>query len=287
MIILPIGERWALIALLTAFTTPRVTFVALLAGCSFAVCYTGAGRVLRSLPRRRPFGAGVGENLGALTDSGPVATAFAALPVRVPAPAAAIVGGAGLVAALLAGGAGRWWGLAAAGGYALLAGLATRAPLVGRLDWLVPPAFRAAEYAAIAVLAAKVVPDAVGAAYGLVAAIAYHHYDTVYRLRAGNPAPPRALTWAVGGHEGRVLLVAGLAAAGPDVLRGALPVVAAVIAVVVVAESIVFWSRGARPDIDDVPPPAAAAPGGRTGDGHAPRVPPAATAVAEGTGEHR
>ncbi|WP_309056986.1 CDP-alcohol phosphatidyltransferase family protein, partial [Streptomyces sp.] len=40
MIILPIGERWAMIAVLTALTSPRVVFWALIAGCAFGACYT-------------------------------------------------------------------------------------------------------------------------------------------------------------------------------------------------------------------------------------------------------
>ncbi|MFC8587780.1 CDP-alcohol phosphatidyltransferase family protein, partial [Streptomyces sp. NPDC057217] len=52
MIILPIGERWAMIAVLTAVTTPRIVFWALIVGCAFGACYTTAGRVLRSLTRK-------------------------------------------------------------------------------------------------------------------------------------------------------------------------------------------------------------------------------------------
>ncbi|MFC8886936.1 CDP-alcohol phosphatidyltransferase family protein, partial [Streptomyces cinereoruber] len=52
MIILPIGERWAMIAVLTAVTSPRIVFWALIAGCAFGACYTTAGRVLRSLTRK-------------------------------------------------------------------------------------------------------------------------------------------------------------------------------------------------------------------------------------------
>ncbi|MFI1584053.1 DUF5941 domain-containing protein [Embleya sp. NPDC020630] len=254
MIILPIGERWALIAVLTATTTPRITFVVLITGCVLAACYTSLGRVLRSLPRRTPAAAQVGEHLAALADSGPLAELVARLRLRVPAPAAALLGTAALLAVLLAGGAGEWWGLAGAGAYALCAGVAIGRPLVRRLDWVVPPIFRAAEYAAITVLAAQVVPTAVAAAFGLVAATAYHHYDTVYRLRGGYGAPPRALVWAVLGHEGRVLLVTVLAAAGSDTLRTGLIVTAGVLAAIVLAESVAFWVRGARPDIDDATP---------------------------------
>ncbi|MGW9211133.1 DUF5941 domain-containing protein [Embleya sp. NPDC055664] len=254
MIILPIGERWALIAVLTATTTPRITFVVLITGCVLAACYTSLGRVLRSLPRRTPAAPQVGEHLAALADSGPLAELVARLRLRVPAPAAALLGTAALLAVLLAGGAGQWWGLAGAGAYALCAGVAIGRPLVRRLDWVVPPIFRAAEYAAITVLAAQVVPTAVAAAFGLVAATAYHHYDTVYRLRGGYGAPPRALVWAVLGHEGRVLLVTVLAAAGSDTLRTGLIVTAGVLAAIVLAESVAFWVRGARPDIDDATP---------------------------------
>ncbi|OPC85013.1 transferase [Embleya scabrispora] len=264
MIILPIGERWALIALLTATTTPRITFVVLITGCVLAACYTSLGRVLRSLPRRTPAAPQVGEHLAALADSGPIAELVARLRPRVPAPAAALLGTAALLAVLLAGGAGEWWGLAGAGVYALCAGAAIGRPLVRRLDWVVPPIFRAAEYAAITILAAQVVPTAVAAAFGLVAATAYHHYDTVYRLRGGYGAPPRALVWAVLGHEGRVLLVTVLAAAGSNTLRTGLIVTAGVLAAIVLAESVAFWVRGARPDIDDATPvgpaPSASAP---------------------------
>jgi phosphatidylglycerophosphate synthase len=53
-IILPIGERWALIALLTALTTPRTTFTVLLIWGALAAAYTTAGRVQRSLNQTAP-----------------------------------------------------------------------------------------------------------------------------------------------------------------------------------------------------------------------------------------
>ncbi|HEY3682544.1 MAG TPA: CDP-alcohol phosphatidyltransferase family protein [Streptosporangiaceae bacterium] len=51
IIVLPIGERFALICVLAAATTPRITFIALLAWGGLAACYTLAGRVFRSLAR--------------------------------------------------------------------------------------------------------------------------------------------------------------------------------------------------------------------------------------------
>jgi phosphatidylglycerophosphate synthase len=49
VVVLPIGERWALIAILTASTTPRVVFSVLLIWGVLAAAYTTAGRVRRSL----------------------------------------------------------------------------------------------------------------------------------------------------------------------------------------------------------------------------------------------
>ncbi|WP_461030821.1 CDP-alcohol phosphatidyltransferase family protein, partial [Streptomyces sparsus] len=70
MIVLPIGERWALIAVLTALTTPRVTLTVLIAGCALAACYTTAGRVLRSVNRRSRTGPKAAAALADLTDTG-------------------------------------------------------------------------------------------------------------------------------------------------------------------------------------------------------------------------
>ncbi|EDY55930.2 LOW QUALITY PROTEIN: integral membrane transferase, partial [Streptomyces sviceus ATCC 29083] len=71
MIVLPIGERWAMIAVLTAVTTPRITFYVLLVGCAFAATYTTAGRVLRVAdPQGQadgPGGSGAGGPRGQRT----------------------------------------------------------------------------------------------------------------------------------------------------------------------------------------------------------------------------
>jgi phosphatidylglycerophosphate synthase len=274
MIVLPIGERWALIAVLTAVTTPRITFVVLLAGCALAACYTTAGRVLRSLTRRRgASGTGAtpaagtdraAQALADLADSGPLAQAVAGLTrplaARLPgfAPPLAALAGGGLLAATAAlAPAGSWWVVAAAAVYVLTSGLAVARPLKGALDWLVPPFFRAAEYGTLLALSAvSGVNEALPAAFGLVAAVAYHHYDTVYRIRGGAGAPPRALVRAAGGHEGRALLVAVLAAAlaHRTGLAVALTVLAVALALLVLTESIRFWvsaHRAGAPAVHD------------------------------------
>jgi phosphatidylglycerophosphate synthase len=261
MIVLPIGERWTLIAVLTALTTPRTTFTVLLVGCAFAACYTTAGRVLRSLARRAARTDRAARALADLADSGPlaegVALGSAALRgVRLPAftaPALALLGSAALVSAAL------WAPVgitlpAAALGYAVLAGLAVARPLKGALDWLVPPLFRAAEYTTILVLAARSEANgALPAAFGLVAAVAYHHYDTVYRIRGGTGAPPRRLVRVIGGHEGRVVVVTAAAvlwAAGQG-FTIALTALAGALALTVTTESVRFWVSSQAPAVHD------------------------------------
>lgn len=51
VVVLPIGERWALISVTVALATPRVTFLALLVWGAFAAVYTTTGRVLRTVSR--------------------------------------------------------------------------------------------------------------------------------------------------------------------------------------------------------------------------------------------
>ncbi|MFI8100452.1 DUF5941 domain-containing protein [Streptomyces sp. NPDC086023] len=259
MIILPIGERWAMIAVLTAFTTPRITFYALLVGCAFGALYTTAGRVLRSLTRKAKRTERAARALYDLTDSGPLAEP-AARAVRLPGPAVAPA----LLAALLITGAALWLPFGSstlvpfAAGYVLLAGVAVSRPLAGPLDWLVPPLFRAAEYGTVLVLAAKAgVNGALPAAFGLVAAVAYHHYDTVYRIRGGTGAPPHWLVRTTGGHEGRVLLTVVLAAvlAHTD-FPVALTALAVFVALVVLVESIRFWVSSGAPAVHDEGEPA-------------------------------
>ncbi|MGW6389254.1 DUF5941 domain-containing protein [Streptomyces sp. NPDC055103] len=259
MIILPIGERWAMIAVLTAVTTPRIVFWALIVGCAFGACYTTAGRVLRSLTRKAKRTDRAAQALADLADSGPLAELVARIPGRSGARGAGVVFAAIAAAALLF--AVLTWPFGdrqiviAAIGYVILSGAAVARPLKGALDWLVPPLFRAAEYTTVLVLAARSdSPQALPAAFGLVAAVAYHHYDTVYRIRGGTGAPPAWLVRVTGGHEGRTLLVVALAALLAD--RGddftlALTALAVAVALVVLVESIRFWVSSGAPAVHD------------------------------------
>ncbi|MFE8955868.1 DUF5941 domain-containing protein [Streptomyces althioticus] len=258
MIVLPIGERWALIAVLTAATTPRVTFWVLLAGCAFAAAYTTAGRVLRSLRGGRAED-GAARALADLADGGPL-SGLLHRPWARGGAAAAALGAVLVTGSALVWGAG-WQTVLAAVAYVICSAAAVGRPLTGRLDWLVPPLFRAAEYGTVLVLAADAeVNGALPAAYGLVSAVAYHHYDTVYRIRGDAGAPPHLLVRAIGGHEGRTLAVAVLAAVlTASGFTAALTALAVAVALVVLAESIRFWvaaHRGGAPAVHDEGEPA-------------------------------
>ncbi|MGW1607114.1 DUF5941 domain-containing protein [Streptomyces eurythermus] len=257
MIVLPIGERWAMIAVLTAATTPRVTFYALLVGCALAAAYTTAGRVLRSVTRRARRTDRAARALADLADSGPLANAVRRVFRRglpgFAVPAVALLGGAAVVACSALTDFGGALPVAGALVYVLTSALAVARPLKGSLDWLVPPLFRAAEYGTVLALAGKAgVNGALPAAFGLVAAVAYHHYDTVYRIRGNAGAPPAWLVRAIGGQEGRTLLLTVLAAVLTAAqFKAALTVIAVAVALVVLVESVRFWVSAGAPAVHD------------------------------------
>jgi phosphatidylglycerophosphate synthase len=253
MIVLPIGERWAMIAVLTAVTTPRITFYVLLVGCALAACYTTAGRVLRSVTRKARRTDRAAQALADLADNGPAASLVArSTRVRLGSPLVVALAGTAVLALSLFSGV-TWAPVAGAVVYALASGQALRRPLKGALDWLVPPLFRAAEYGTVLALAVHAhVNGALPAAFGLVAAVAYHHYDTVYRIRGNAGAPPAWLVRSIGGQEGRTLLVTVLAAAlTASQFKAALTVLAVAVALVVLAESIRFWVSAGAPAVHD------------------------------------
>ncbi|MGW1593387.1 DUF5941 domain-containing protein [Streptomyces sp. NPDC002343] len=257
MIVLPIGERWAMIAVLTAVTTPRITFYALLVGCALAAAYTTAGRVLRSVTRGARRTDRAARALADLADSGPLAHALRRVLGRglpgFAVPAVALLGGAAVVACSALTDFGGVLPVAGALVYVLTSALAVARPLKGALDWLVPPLFRAAEYGTVLALAGEAdVNGALPAAFGLVAAVAYHHYDTVYRIRGDAGASPAWLVRAIGGQEGRTLLVTALAAVLTAAqFKAALTVLAVAVALVVLVESVRFWVSAGAPAVHD------------------------------------
>jgi hypothetical protein len=123
----------------------------------------------------------------------------------------------------------------------LLAGAAAGRTEPGRFAWAAPPVLRAVEYGAIIKLVALTDADWMPACYALLALLAFHHYDAVYRLRHQRVEPPAWVRMAGGGWDGRLIAACVLAAAG--VLGPGLVVALAVGTPVLVAESVVSWLR--------------------------------------------
>ena len=113
-----------------------------------------------------------------------------------------------------------------------------------RLAWLAPPLIRLLEYGALVALAAVTDRDALPICFALVGVLAFHHYDTVYRLRHQRLAAPPWVRLAGGGWDGRLLVAGALALAGG--LRVGLLVAAVGLALVYVTESTVSWHRFGR-----------------------------------------
>ncbi len=145
-----------------------------------------------------------------------------------------------------------------------LAGLGSGHRHDGRLDWLVPPLLQLGEYVFLtAVALAGHVP--IPLLFALIAAVALHHYDVVYRLRrdaargaaaspparAPSAAPPRWIAKAGLGWEGRMLVAALGAMLSAEVF--AFAVLAVYLWVLFGWESLTGWmavaadDRGGRP----------------------------------------
>jgi hypothetical protein len=98
---------------------------------------------------------------------------------------------------------------------------------------------RALEYGVLILTAALAHGHAMRACFALLAVLAFHHYDTVYRLRQQGAAPPAWVSIAGGGWDGRIILalVALLAA----VTTAGMAVAAVLLAILFVGESVWSW----------------------------------------------
>ncbi|MEU4215695.1 DUF5941 domain-containing protein [Actinoplanes sp. NPDC026623] len=228
IVVFPIGERWALIAVLAAFANGRVALAAVVIWGLLAAAYTLGLRSLRSISMR----VGVLDTVDTSRhrDDGLLvravlsgAKAGAPLVAAVVAALAAL----GLVVGLLAGWVpagtevGRWvsggleveliraTGAAAAWlvvvtALVLGAGLPARSRHDGPLDWLIPAGLRAAEYLMVVAvgLICSVPPPIV---YLLLFMLALRHYDLTARMEKGAPGASAARAWF--GWDGRVVLL--------------------------------------------------------------------------------
>ncbi|MGX6604349.1 DUF5941 domain-containing protein [Micromonosporaceae bacterium Da 78-11] len=244
IVVFPIGERWALIAVLAAVSNGRVALVVVVAWGLLAMAYTLALRSLRSLSMR----VGVLDTVDTSRhrDDGPLVRHLlsrAGLPAPPAFAALAAFAPLALVAALLA-------GLVALDGVPLLvvavlvlvAGLAARARHSGPLDWLVPAALRAAEYLFVVAvgLIGPVPPPVV---FLLLFMLALRHYDLTARMEKG--APPGLGGGAPLGWDGRVVLLTVAAVAGFATLGEA--VLAAYVGGSFLVNAVADWRRAAGP----------------------------------------
>ena len=126
----------------------------------------------------------------------------------------------------------------------LVGGASSGRPARGRLAWAVPPLLRLAEYGTLLWCATLAGSGAVPSAFALLAALAFRHYDIVYRLRYQGVAPPEWLRMLAGGWDGRLLV--GWAFLATGALPGAFFVLAALLALVFTAESVAGWLRFTR-----------------------------------------
>jgi Family of unknown function (DUF5941)/CDP-alcohol phosphatidyltransferase len=244
-IVMPIGERWMLIALGAAFFNARVVFLALLVWGGIAAFYTLGVRLVRSQALRVP---GLGDvDIAAQRDDGWLARALARLPgpTPPPLPAAMLAFATGLALLIARAGAAG----AGAGGLGVAVVLAAAVAAVagnrshdGPLDWLVPGALRAAE---VTVVVALAVPGRAPwpLVFAELATAALFWYDLSARLdRRASPLPAR--NWALG-WDGRLLALAVAAAAGA--LPVGLAVLTGYLAVVFLAGSLTGLVAARRP----------------------------------------
>ncbi|AGZ38738.1 CDP-alcohol phosphatidyltransferase family protein [Actinoplanes friuliensis] len=234
IVVFPIGERWALIAVLAALSNGRVALTAVVVWGLLAAAYTLGLRSLRSLSMR----VGVLDTVDTSQhrDDGLLVRAvLSAAKVKAPLAATLVAALAPLVlvAAVLAGLVplgteyGTWVNgdvlvplVRADGGAAIAlvvtavlvlgAGLVARSRHGGPLDWLIPAGLRAAEYLVVVAvgLLCSVPPPVV---YLLLFVLALQHYDLTARMEKG---APDVSTHAWFGWDGRVVLLVVCALSG-------------------------------------------------------------------------
>jgi hypothetical protein len=209
IVVFPIGERWAMIALLAAVTNGRIALGALAGFGALAFLYTLSLRSLRALSMRvavlntvdtgrhrddgwlaRTVLARAGMDFPLLV--GAVLVAYAAIGVVVGDP---------LRTGILAG------GIPAV----LAAGMTARARHDRPLDWLVPAVLRGAEYLFV-VLAGLAGGVPWPLMFLLLFVLALRHYDLTARMEKG--APGTRAGAAVLGWEGRTVVLAAATLAG-------------------------------------------------------------------------
>jgi len=249
---LPIGERYLLIALTLLTRRPMLVLWALFVAVVIAVLWTQGGRVVAVLLRRDPTWAAVvpaavrGE-LDEQLDLGPLARLVGRLVGR-PSRPLFVVGLAGAAVLVVIVSLLLWTDHVAAAVAATVAGsvlvaVGWQPPVHDRLGWQAPAALWVAEALAVGVLVHHTLGVQTAAAFAYVAAVAYHRYDVVYRLRDTGTAPAAWLATAGLGTEGRLIGLLLLATLAPSAVVPVLWVAAVLLAVLYLTESATGWRR--------------------------------------------
>ena len=140
--------------------------------------------------------------------------------------------------------------LALAVAWAVLAGGASSGcSHTGRFAWAVPTLLRMLEYGTLVWMVRAESQDALPGVFVLLCAIAFRHYDIVYRLRHRREPPPDWVNWVGLGWEGRLLLVFLLVVAGT--VPWSLYAAAFLLAAVSVTESALVWVRASARGMED------------------------------------
>ena len=144
--------------------------------------------------------------------------------------------------------------LGAAIAFAVIAGgISSGCSHGGRFAWAVPTLLRLLEYGTLIWIVRTHSTESLPGVFALLCAIAFRHYDIVYRLRHQRVPPPDWINWIGTGWEGRLLIVFGLWLIGA--LPWALYVLAFLLALVSVWESAAGWvsmsTRGMEEDDDE------------------------------------
>jgi hypothetical protein len=248
---MPIAERYLVLSLGLLTFNAQVVLWALVGAVVVALVWTSGGRTVKALLdrdryRRGPDAvAGHWGHLDHQLDLGPLARGTGRV-ARLPQVAAylgcALVAAAGVLAAADLNG----WvvvGVTLLGTF--VTGAASRPPLVHKLSWQLPAALWVAEAALLVGVVWDLPEGRRWVVFAYLAAVAWHRYDVVYRLRdTGAPSRPW-VTLVTLGTDGRVVALAVLWALGAP-LGSILPWAALALFVLYAVESALGWQAWAR-----------------------------------------
>jgi phosphatidylglycerophosphate synthase len=245
---MPIAERYLLISLGLLTGNPRLVLWLVIVTVSISMIWTQGGRAVKALTGRDGVARAAPRarwgHLDVQLDLGPVARLLGRA-VRLPF----LVAGLALVLLTLAAVAMVLQDRTPLAFVAVLlavlvTGAGARPPVAHLLDWQLPALLWLVEVVVIATVGGVYLGAAEqGLAFAFLAAVAYHRYDVVYRLRDTGEPPAAWLSLAGLGVDGRLLTVLAVAAWAPGALAAVLAVGAAWLAVLYLAESTAGWRR--------------------------------------------